>query len=70
MKPKECKHATNMRIITWRDCKYYDGGMCILHEHPDCKGESGVPGIDCVHTCEMEYPCFDDAIIKDKGRET
>jgi hypothetical protein len=45
---------------TEKDCKYYSNKMCILATHPDCKGKCGIPTMDRVHVCEMEYPCFED----------
>jgi len=54
-------------MITSKDCKYYKDGQCRFSEHPDCKATCGIPEIDNVHECEMEYPCFDDAIIQDNG---
>ena len=45
-----------------KDCKYYDKGMCVFHNSSDCRQDCGVPGMDCVHKCEMEGPCFNDAI--------
>ena len=46
---------------TNKDCKYYKNGMCILTEHPDCKGNTGDSYHDNIHPCDfMIVPCFDD----------
>lgn len=45
-------------------CKYNYDGICYFHITPDCKDNCGSPGLDCVHICEMEGCCFDDAIIE------
>lgn len=44
-----------------KDCKYYKKGYCILHKHPDKKGNIGINYFDNIHPCDfMSIPCFED----------